>query len=86
MTDDRMQNRGDCLCEQLSPLQGLRLGVALYRDGDFSASIEALKKSEELVPGRSLSFNGFFLAMAHWQLDRKDEARQWYDQSVEWMQ
>ena len=24
--------------------------------------------------------------MAHWQLDEKDEARQWYEQAVEWME
>ena len=24
--------------------------------------------------------------MAHWQLGEKDEARQWYDQAVEWME
>jgi hypothetical protein len=33
-----------------------------------------------------LSYNGFFLAMAQWQLGHKDEARQLYDQAVQWMQ
>ena len=32
------------------------------------------------------SFDWFFLAMAHWQLDEKDEARKWYDQGVQWME
>ena len=27
----------------------------------------------------------FFLAMAHWQLGKKDEARQWYDKAVKRM-
>jgi hypothetical protein len=27
----------------------------------------------------------FCLAMAHWQLDGRDEARQWYGKAVEWM-
>ena len=27
----------------------------------------------------------FFLAMAWWQLGDKDQARQWYDQAVQWM-
>ena len=27
----------------------------------------------------------FCLAMAHWQLDNKDEARKWYDRAVAWM-
>ena len=30
-------------------------------------------------------FDWFFLAMAHWQLDSRDEARKWYDQAVVWM-
>ena len=28
------------------------------------------------------SFDWFFLAMSHWQLDQKEEARKWYDQAV----
>jgi hypothetical protein len=32
-----------------------------------------------------MSPNGFFLAMAHWQLGHKTEAREWYDQAVQWM-
>jgi serine/threonine protein kinase/tetratricopeptide (TPR) repeat protein len=31
------------------------------------------------------SFDWFFLAMAHWQLDHKDEARKWHAKAVEWM-
>jgi len=27
----------------------------------------------------------FVLAMAHWQLGHKKEARQWYDKAVQWM-
>ena len=27
----------------------------------------------------------FYLAMAHWQLGEKEQARQWYDRAVEWM-
>jgi hypothetical protein len=27
----------------------------------------------------------FFLAMAKWRLDEKDEARKWYDKAVGWM-
>ena len=29
---------------------------------------------------------GFFLAMAHWQLGEKDKAREWFDKSVKWME
>ena len=61
------------------------LGVALYRAGDWEAAIEALEKSERLTPDKYLTSNGFFLAMAHWQLGQKDEARAWYDRAVAWI-
>jgi serine/threonine protein kinase/tetratricopeptide (TPR) repeat protein len=61
------------------------LGVALYRTGDWNAAIEALEKSQALEPDKNLAFNGFFLAMAHWQLGRANQARAWYDRSVAWM-
>jgi tetratricopeptide (TPR) repeat protein len=61
------------------------LGVALYRTGDWKAAIEALEKSEVLAPDKNLAFDGLFLAMAHWQLGRRDEARLWYDRAVQWM-
>jgi tetratricopeptide (TPR) repeat protein len=62
------------------------LAVAHYRTGAWKAAIEALEKSEALAPDKHLAFNGFFLAMAHWQLDQKGEARKWYDRSVQWME
>jgi hypothetical protein len=31
------------------------------------------------------SFDWFFLAMGHCQLDQNEEARKWYDQAVAWM-
>ena len=60
------------------------LGVAQYRAGHWNAAIEALEKSMELRKGGDAS-DWFFLAMAHWQLGHKDEARKWYDKAVEWM-
>jgi tetratricopeptide (TPR) repeat protein len=60
------------------------LGVAQYRNGDWKAGIEALMKSAQLRDGVD-SFEFFFLAMAHWQLGEKDEARAWYDRAVAWM-
>jgi serine/threonine protein kinase/tetratricopeptide (TPR) repeat protein len=62
------------------------LGVAHYRIGDWKAAIEALNKSDELLKGKELSFNAFFIAMAYWQLNNKNEARKWYDRAVEWME
>lgn len=60
------------------------LGVAYYRAGDWTAAIDALEKSEELSQGANLGLNGFFLAMAHYQLGHHGEARKWYDESSAW--
>ncbi len=60
------------------------LGAARYRAGNWKTAIEALQKSQEI--GGAHSYDSFFLAMAHWQLDNKEEARQWYDKAVEWME
>jgi serine/threonine protein kinase len=60
------------------------LGVALYRAGDWNAAVEALNKGAKLRQGGDSS-DWFFLAMAHWQLRKKDKARQWYDKGVAWM-
>jgi tetratricopeptide (TPR) repeat protein len=62
------------------------LGVAHYRAGDWKAAIAALEKSNELFKGNEMNFNAFFLAMAHWQLGKKDEARKSYDRAVQWME
>jgi uncharacterized protein HemY len=61
------------------------LGVAHYRAGEWKPAMEALKESMDLRKGGN-SFEWFFLAMAHWRLGEKDEARQWYDRAVEWME
>jgi tetratricopeptide (TPR) repeat protein len=74
---------------ELAPRQGMfwnTLGVAHYRVGKWKDGIAALKKSDELIKGEMFSFNAFFLAMAHWRLDEKDEARKWYDQAAAWME
>jgi serine/threonine protein kinase/Tfp pilus assembly protein PilF len=72
---------------ELKPEDGANwntLGVAQYRAGEWQPAIESLNKSLELQKANE-GFDWFFLAMAHWQLDHKDEARQWYDKAVEWM-
>ncbi len=61
------------------------LGVAQYRNSNWKAAIEALTTSIKLSKGGS-SADFFFLAMAHWQLNEKDKAREWYDQGVAWME
>ena len=61
------------------------LGVAQYRAGDWTAAIAGLTKSMELRNGGD-SFDWFVLAMAHWQLKKKDEAHKWHNQAVEWME
>jgi serine/threonine protein kinase len=58
------------------------LGVACCRAGDWKDGIAALQQSETLAPGRFTGVNGFFLAIAHWQVEARDEARQWYDKGV----
>jgi serine/threonine protein kinase/Tfp pilus assembly protein PilF len=60
------------------------LGVAHYRASDWKAAIAALHKSMELRNGDAWTW--FFLAMACWQLEKKEEARKWYDQAVQWME
>jgi len=61
------------------------LGAAQCRAGDHKAAIETLGKAMELRSGGD-AFDWFFLAMAHWQLKNKDDARRWYDKAVEWTQ
>jgi tetratricopeptide (TPR) repeat protein len=61
------------------------LGVAHYRARNWAAAIDALQKSRALQEDKFLSWDAFFLAMAHWQLGSKDDARKWYDQAVEGM-
>ena len=58
------------------------LALARYRAGDWQGAIAYLRKSMELRSGGD-SYDWFLLAMAHWQLGEKDEARRWYDKAVE---
>jgi tetratricopeptide (TPR) repeat protein len=59
--------------------------VAHYRAGDWKAAIGALEKSRDLRKGGD-SFDWFFLAMAHLQLNEKEKAHKWYDQAGQWME
>lgn len=60
------------------------LGVAHYRAGEFQTATEDLQKSLELQPDNGEAL--FFLAITHWQLGHKPEARQAYDKAVAWME
>jgi WD40 repeat protein/serine/threonine protein kinase/tetratricopeptide (TPR) repeat protein len=74
---------------EIDPKRGTRwntLGVTRYRAGEWKAAIEALEKSESLEPAKDLAINGFFLAMARWQLGEKEAAQAWYDKAVVWME
>jgi eukaryotic-like serine/threonine-protein kinase len=72
---------------ELAPNKGMycnTLGAAHYRASDWQAAVNTLNKSMELRNGGD-SYDWFFLAMAHWQLSNKDEARKLYDRAVQWM-
>ena len=61
------------------------LGIALYRAGRWQESLEALKTADQLSADKPEGSTAFFIAMAHWRLGDKPEARRWYDSAVEWM-
>jgi serine/threonine protein kinase len=70
----------------LEPTKGATwntLGVAQYRAGAWKAAIDSLMTSLSLPWGND-DLDLFFLAMAHWQLGEKVEARRWYDEAVKW--
>ncbi len=62
------------------------LGVAHYRAGDWKAAVAALGKSVELSQRGGDAVDQLFLAMAHQQLGKRDEARKAYDQAVQWLE
>ena len=65
------------------------LGVSHYRNGNYQAAAGALQKSLELSQdgtGFTTRFDGFFLAMAHWQLGDHELARDFYLKAERWMQ
>jgi tetratricopeptide (TPR) repeat protein len=60
------------------------LGIARYRAGNWQGAHDALIQSMRLYHGGD-AFDWFFLAMTHWQLGNKEEARKLYARAVEWM-
>jgi eukaryotic-like serine/threonine-protein kinase len=57
------------------------LGLVRYRAGQWRESVTALEKAMALRKGGNSS-DWIFLAMAHWQLGEKEEARNWYEKAV----
>ncbi len=60
------------------------LGVAQYRAGNWNGAVASLGKSVELRSGGD-SLDWFFLAMAHWQLGDREQARKDFARAVAWM-
>ena len=61
------------------------LGVARYRAGDWAGAIEALERSVISAPGGlGTAFDHYFLAMAWFQLQHEDQAREWLERGVAW--
>jgi tetratricopeptide (TPR) repeat protein len=56
------------------------LGIALYRDGQWQACVDALRKSMELNAAEPS--NGLVLAMAQWQLGDRDQAIKSYAKAL----
>jgi uncharacterized protein HemY len=59
------------------------LGLAHYRAGKWQDAVRAIDRAQALGSGEDVLF---VRAMAHWRLNEKDQARQWYDRGVRWME
>ena len=64
------------------------LGIALYRAGAWQEAIAHLEAGINLRESADSErlYSAVFLAMAHWQLGEKDEARDWLKKAVQWME
>ncbi|MGE5195517.1 MAG: tetratricopeptide repeat protein, partial [Deltaproteobacteria bacterium] len=61
------------------------LGVARFRVGAHQAALDALQKSIDLRRGGD-ACDYLFVSMSHWRLDHKDQARNWYEKGVQWIE
>jgi superkiller protein 3 len=60
-------------------------GIANYRAENYAAAISALDTAmEEHVRSEGNVMTWLCMAMAQWQLDKKDKAKKWYDKGVKW--
>jgi serine/threonine protein kinase len=62
------------------------LGKAYYRAGRWADGVAAFESAAELSGGKAIDEDWFFLAMAHWRLSHRNEARDWYARLVGWME
>ncbi len=91
--DQKLRDPGKALelakaAVKLAPRKGdywNTLGTAHYRAGDWKGAVEVLTTSMKLRKGGD-SADWFFLAMAHWHLGDRNQARRWYGQAVQWME
>jgi tetratricopeptide (TPR) repeat protein len=58
------------------------LALARYRSGQWQAAADSIQQAMDLRQGGD-AFDWFLLAMAHWQLDQKDAALEWYTKAQE---
>ena len=60
-------------------------GVVLYRAGQYAVAVTTLEKSLDAGKGQFDGFDLFFLAMAHYRLGHREEARRCLDRAIEWL-
>lgn len=60
------------------------LGIARYRNGDWKGCLEALNRSMEQNSGGD-AWDWFFVAMAHKKLGDSEQASQWLQKGLSWM-
>jgi serine/threonine protein kinase/tetratricopeptide (TPR) repeat protein len=61
------------------------LGVAHLRAGAWEDACTTVEQSMEIGKGGDAN-DWLPLAIAHWQLAHREEARKWYDRAVQWME
>jgi Flp pilus assembly protein TadD len=70
----------------LAPLDSdswVALGAAFCRAGKWGDAVTALQRCQQLQQGGDC-FAWYFLAMAHWHLGAKAQARQLFDRAAAW--
>jgi serine/threonine protein kinase len=61
------------------------LGLTRYRAGDYQDALEAVENAAKLrAAGNGADL--LLLAMAHWQLDHKEQARSFHERAMKWLQ